>query len=45
MIDEDKIRAAFERAIASESKSTPYMIGVAQALGWALGEYEDDPTE
>jgi len=50
-VSEDKIREAFDNAAeeraANEAagKDSRYVSGIANALGWVLGEYEEAPDE
>lgn len=47
----EPIRAAFERALETvetahrNGLTAQFMDGVRYALGWVLGEYDEDPTE
>ena len=44
MRDEEEIRKAFE--VASEKGKTQSAYRhIADALGWVLGEYDDDPSK
>ena len=48
MKTKEEITAAFDRA-TNNAKTRPktrvYWESIADALGWVLGEYEDDPTK
>lgn len=48
MKSQDDIEAAFDRATEkaqAEPQSRKHWEAIMDALGWALGEYEDDPTQ
>ena len=44
MRTEEQIRGEFEIAVVEATTGGSYSVGVAQALGWVLKEYDDPPV-